>query len=319
MTDETAGSVDAEAVKVATQPMPDEIALEIEEKAQKEAAKQLEKAGDEADDPAESDDADGDQAEAEAAAQDEDDTDGDDAAEGDDDADEDEDPKPRKKSAGKRIAELTRARRAAERERDAAFAERDQLRQAMHKPADQPEDKGPPKPADFDTYDDYVNAAVEYRAGQIVDQRLAGLGEKSQKAAAQAQQRALATRYQEQAAQAREKYDDFDDVTSSESLRITPTMAQAIAEHEHGAEVAYHLGNNPAEASEIAGLSDVQQIIRLERIASRLTAKPRPKPTAAPDPAKPVRASRPGARARRPEDAGSMDEYARLRNKRPSN
>ena len=82
---------------------------------------------------------------------------------------------------------------------------------------------------------------------------------------------------------AADKYEDFDEVLNNTSTPITPVMADTMMENDAGAEVAYHLGKNPAEAARIAKMSLVQQVNEIQQLASKFA----PSISNAPDPIDP--------------------------------
>ena len=61
---------------------------------------------------------------------------------------------------------------------------------------------------------------------------------------------------------------DFDAVVHNPNLTVTPVMADAIRESGRGAEIAYFLGKNPAEAARIASLPPVSQATAIARLES---------------------------------------------------
>lgn len=118
--------------------------------------------------------------------------------------------------------------------------------------------------------------------------------------------------YQARVEIAAAKYPDFHSVAGNPNLPITPAMAEAIMDSEHGPEVAYHLGKNPAEAARIANLNPVSQARELGRIEA-LVSQARQAPKPAPAPVNPV-----GARAasggKKDPTKMSMAEYIAWRN-----
>jgi hypothetical protein len=102
--------------------------------------------------------------------------------------------------------------------------------------------------------------------------------------------------YQARASVAASKYPDYAEVTGNPTLQITPAMAEAIVDSEHGPEVAYHLGKNPAEAARIARLNPPAQIRAIGNIEAAVTA-PKQATTPPPPPVKAVGAqSKSGAK-----------------------
>ncbi len=157
-----------------------------------------------------------------------------------------------------------------------------------------PKEIAPPKVEDFASYDDFYVARIKYELKQDM-QREQQEAHQRQSQQAQAQTQAeIASSWREQAEKAIEKYDDFHEVTTNPSLRITSAMADAIALSGVGADVAYFLGKNPGEAKRISSLPPVRQIAEIGRIEAKLAAAPPAPPkraTKAPPPVKPVTGS----------------------------
>lgn len=106
------------------------------------------------------------------------------------------------------------------------------------------------------------------------------------------------------------KYADFADKALNHSVPMTQTMVAEIADSDAGADIAYFLGNNPAEARRIAALPANKVAREIGRIEERLTRTkdaPIPQPTKAPDPPRSVRGSNAG---QNDVSRMSMTEYA---------
>ena len=103
------------------------------------------------------------------------------------------------------------------------------------------------------------------------------------------QQAALLDSYKDREEEARERYDDFEQVAYNPNLPVTDYMAQAIQASDIGPEVIYHLGSNPKEAQRIANLPPILQAKEIGRIEAKLVAEPPTKRTStAPAPIAPV-------------------------------
>jgi len=139
----------------------------------------------------------------------------------------------------------------------------------------------------FASTEDYAEALAEQRAEQKIAQREAA---KYQKEVFEA--------YQDREEEAREKYDDFDQVIQNPKLAVTELMAQTIRESDIGPDVAYYLGTNPKEAARISKLSPASQIKEVGKIEIRLESNPSVKKTTnAPAPIAPVSARSTGSPA----------------------
>lgn len=171
---------------------------------------------------------------------------------------------------GKRLA---REQRKWEREQAQLLAEQ----QARQKPV-----APPPAPDDFENAQAYAEALAEQKAQQLLAQREAAK-----------QQAALLESYKDREEEARERYDDFEQVAYNPNLPVTDYMAQAIQASDIGPEVIYHLGSNPKEAQRIANLPPILQAKEIGRIEAKLVADPPTKRTStAPAPLAPVSTTR---------------------------
>ena len=169
---------------------------------------------------------------------------------------------------GKRLA---RERRSWERERPKAPA-------APAEPVSQ--DK-------FESVEAYAEALAAQKAEQLLQQR-----------ELERQQAAVVESYHEKEEQARDKYDDFEQVAYNPSLKISTVMAQTIQASEIGPDIAYFLGSNPKEADRISRLSPFLQAKEIGKIEAKVAASPpTKKPSSAPAPIQPVAARASGAPA----------------------
>ena len=170
---------------------------------------------------------------------------------------------------GKRLA---REQRKWEREQQRKAEESQAVRSAV--PADLP-------PVDqFESPEAYAEALAYRKAEELLAQR-----EQAK------QQAALIDGYHEREEQAREKYEDFEQVAYNPNLRITDVMAQTIQASDIGPDVAYFLGTNPKEADRISRLSPFLQAKEIGKIEAKLSDNPpAKKTTSAPAPIAPVTA-----------------------------
>jgi len=104
--------------------------------------------------------------------------------------------------------------------------------------------------------------------------------------------------YHEREEQAREKYEDFEQVAYNPNLRITNVMAETIQASDIGPDLAYFLGTNPKEADRISRLSPILQAKEIGKIEAKLSDNPpAKKTTSAPAPIAPVTARSTGGAA----------------------
>lgn len=145
---------------------------------------------------------------------------------------------------------------------------------------------GPPKQEQFETYDEYLRALTRHEIG-------VEMAQERHRLTAEMEHREARGGFEQRAEAFRQKHADFDQVAFNEDLEISGAMRDAILNSQDGAELAYHLGKNPEEASRIARLNPYHQMLELGRISARIAAPPPapPRPaSAAPAPITPVKA-----------------------------
>ena len=145
----------------------------------------------------------------------------------------------------------------------------------------------PVVPEQFSTTEDYVEALALQKADQLLTQR-----------EQQKHQKEVIEAYHDREEEARNKYDDFEQVAYNPNLPITNEMAQAIQYSDIGPDLAYHLGANPKEAERISRLPPILQAKEIGRIEAKLAADPpTKKTTSAPTPISPITARSTGSPA----------------------
>jgi hypothetical protein len=97
-------------------------------------------------------------------------------------------------------------------------------------------------------------------------------------AAEEASKKAWAT-FREREDDARDRYDDYDDVVYDTTRFIPESAASLIVESEQGPELAYWLATHQDEAMKLRGLSEVQLAREIGRIETRLAAQAPPDDT----------------------------------------
>ena len=142
-----------------------------------------------------------------------------------------------------------------------------------------------PRPEQFDSTESYADALALKKAEQLLYER-----------DVQRQQTEVLGAYHDREEEARNKYDDFEQVAYNPSLKITTVMAQTIQSSDIGPDVAYYLGANPKEADRISRLAPYVQAKEIGRIEAKLASEPMVKKTSsAPPPFTPVTPSSKGA------------------------
>lgn len=83
------------------------------------------------------------------------------------------------------------------------------------------------------------------------------------------------TAYEQRAAAFAETHDDFLEVVNSIRVKIPMETQAAIAAHENGPAIAYHLGNNPKDAIQFAITPPEVADVLIEDLSSRLQEAPK--------------------------------------------
>ena len=172
---------------------------------------------------------------------------------------------------GKRLA---REQRKWEREQQQRAAETQIVKAPSATSADQ-----------FESPEAYAEALAYQRAEELIAKREAAK-----------QQSAVLESYQEREEQARDKYDDFEQVAYNPKLPITNVMAETIQSSDIGPELAYYLGSNPKDAERISRMAPLAQAKEIGKIEAKLASEPPVKrTTSAPAPISPVTARASGS------------------------
>ena len=164
-----------------------------------------------------------------------------------------------------------------------------------------------PKPEQFRSQQEYLQALIDHGVSQ-------GIAQREQ----QKQQREVVEVYRDRVAQVLDKYPDFEKVAHGDHIVITPESGAVIAASEIGPEIAYYLGSNPDEARRIAALPALRQAAEIGKIEAKLVDNPpAAKVSSAPNPIKPVgsRASTPNYSTSDPRWKGSDSEWIAQRNR----
>lgn len=177
----------------------------------------------------------------------------------------------------------TAIRRAAEATARAELLER-QLAELKPKATSDP---GAPKLEDFSDIEEYAKAR-ELHAEKRKEREIS---ERQQSTAQQREVVALTEAWEEKAARAEGKYDDFDSIVGD--IKPTTPLLAAVMEAENAEDVAYYLGKNPKEAKRILELPVRAQIREIGKLEAKLLAEPtKPRtPSQAPSPIKPLGAA----------------------------
>lgn len=239
--------------------------------------------------------------------------------------------KPKGNSAiEKRMSELTRARREAERRAEEAEARlaRIQAGRPAEAPQPQPTPQDPPKPRqeDFKTYDEFTEALADWK----IDQRERTRAAEDRKRSDQESLETKISSFREKVETFRGEVEDFDEVLEAAPL-VSQAMRDVILDSEVSAQLSYELAKNPDEIRRIAKLSPLAAARELGRIEARIQADVKAKAEAkaaeeaapepqlpqisrAPAPPRPVKPKSTAERSIHDENL-SYGEWEKLRNK----
>lgn len=232
-----------------------------------------------------------------------------------DDADDSSAPRP--KGVQKRIDELTRNWREAERREAALMA----MLQKQHTPAKQDtvveKPKAVPRLEDFN-YDEsaYQAALFEHASAEAARK----VREELKREDEQRKQSERVKSWKARESEFRTKNPDYEDVAYY--APINEAMADIIQESELGPQVAYYLGKNLDEARAITEMSPTQAARALGRIEAKLekppTPPPAPKPAVSQAPPPPPRLEATEPAVEKDPDQMSMGDWLKWRNKQLS-
>lgn len=192
---------------------------------------------------------------------------------------------PPKDTVQKRIDELTKKRRDAERLADNEKAKRLELEQELEKLRAAQGQDGKPRPEDFDTEAEFLEALTDWKLDQKAQKSTKEATEGKEKEEIKKTSEELDAKFE----RGRKKHADFDTLVLADNLKISPVMVDTILFSDAAEDVLYYLGQHPDESAKIAALPPLRVAHELGKIEARLTAPPpRKKTTQAPDPITPV-------------------------------
>lgn len=213
----------------------------------------------------------------------------------------------KKQTAQERIDELTAKYREEQRQR--MIAEAQLQTQQQEKAPEPPKPLEEPKPEQFQTYEEYIDARSEYVAEKKMREYRDSENERSQQSNRIAKKAEFDKRGQEFA----EKHPDYMTMVASiPSAWLPQDVADIIVDSPEGPQIAYHLAQNPQEAFRISQLgSPSQRAFEIGRINSAIVGR---KTSNAPPPVEPVKSGGGGPSNWLTDMNLSPDEWARRRN-----
>lgn len=197
----------------------------------------------------------------------------------DDEFEEPVEPPARPSRAERRIRQLNRERnetRAAlqqERENNIRLEERLRALEQRQRPETTEQPQGPPNPDDYETQDDYVRASARYEAQQIVAGERQQQAMQDQVSRTQEEQRSVKAQFDQSILAARDKYDDFDDLSEA-TPEGQPLLREAVVYADDPGELVYFFGQHPDEVTRLNGITDRRRMLReIGRIEARMLAE----------------------------------------------
>ncbi len=181
----------------------------------------------------------------------------------------------------------------------------------------QPAANDRPKLEQFKEYDDYIEAVADWKAEQKIAAFRTQLTQQNHQERTQNAENAAKSSHVEREAKAREKYEDYDEVTRNPSLPVSKAMAAAILHADNGPDLYYYLGNHPEEAERISRLNPPLAVMELGKIVSKIGTTPAPaRPVSrAPAPINPVVAGGGAPPSEEPLATDPIKEWVEKRNR----
>lgn len=175
-----------------------------------------------------------------------------------------------------RIDELTRAKHEALREAD-YWKMRATANEQKEAEAKQAQESKKPVPADFESYDAYVDELTRYNARQLLkEQREADSKtrdeEKRVETARQRQQK-----FREQIEATTKDIPDFDDaIASAANVAVADHVTELMEESDLGARLLYHFAKNPTVVDRLNAMSATAAAREIGRIEAGILAAAKP-------------------------------------------
>lgn len=212
----------------------------------------------------------------------------------------------KQKGIEKRISELTRARREAERDRDTWKEKALASQKAQDALAE-------PKEADYADPNDFTKATVKHAVKTAVAETAADEAANRARDADIAAHAAADAIWSERISTYRQATPDYDKVIAAAAdLAVAPYVADALKDSDNGPALLYHMAKNPEVADRLNSMTPVRAAMEIGRLEATLDAKPVKSPSNAPPPITPIAARRTGNIDLA---SASMEDFIAARNK----
>jgi len=173
----------------------------------------------------------------------------------------------------KRIGDLTKKFRTAERERDFERAKRLETEARLNNILSKIPSTEKPKKTDFEDEDAFIEALTEWKVDSKLkasqNREVVETANKEEKAAVLATFNVL----DDVMEKGKEKYSDFNDLAFDADLVLSPGVVQLSLDTENPEDVLYYLVSNPEESERISSLSDVKAAKEIGKIEVKLAGE----------------------------------------------
>ena len=129
-----------------------------------------------------------------------------------------------------------------------------------------PEDPQEPKREDFEDLEQYLEARTDYLTDIKLREKEARQQEESEKTKQEEERTQLFESWEDKKENARDRYDDFDDIIDTEDVKVPAHAAQAMLESDIGGDIMYYLAKHPEKADNLEKLSPTRQVIEIGRL-----------------------------------------------------
>lgn len=123
----------------------------------------------------------------------------------------------------------------------------------------------------YESYEDYVVAAAEYRAerkaAEMFEKQIQQSSERLQRTAQENESRAVADAHAARNSAFAQSVPDFEDVTSREDIEIPAAACEAIKRLQNGPAVLYSIGKEPSIATNLSRMQPMEQMVYIGQLS----------------------------------------------------
>lgn len=151
--------------------------------------------------------------------------------------------------------------------------------------------QGEPTREQFGSYEEFMEARAAWRGEKAADARIKQDREERDRQRQAEEQKKAGEDFRKRVKETAKDLPDFDEVLSNITAEspVSHVAAEPIANSDNPGKLLYHLATHPEEAERIASLPLGQQAREVWKLEQKLSAAaPATKPSAAPEPIKPV-------------------------------